>query len=94
MTDLSDDVAILKEFRRELEALRREAAILRAHKGPDLELLNGIGFDLSNVDLRRVALGDDVLRRYAIEQIEKRTDALERRIGEFEARWIPQGPLN
>jgi prefoldin subunit 5 len=94
MTNVADDIAVLKELRRELEALRRDTEILRTHDTPNSTMLSGLGFDITGVDLRRIALGDDAMRQYAIQYIEKRTEELERRISDLEARWIPQGPLN
>ena len=94
MNDFSDDIAMLKDLRKELEALRRDLDALRRHAAPNFKMLGDLGFNLTDIDARRIAFGDDTIREYAIRQIDERSDALERRMTAFEARWIAPGPLN
>jgi len=78
VNDPPDDATTLHAFRRELEEIRRDVQILSHHKMPDPKEL-GIP-----VDIPRFRKGATILRRLAVQQIDKRVTAIEQRLAELE----------
>ena len=84
MDDLVDEALILKEMRREIMDIRRDLRMLRDQEA------SGFG-GRKGTD---IALRDGIQLRLAAIQIEKRIEALERRVSDMERRRATRTPLD